>query len=264
MKKYLETAKVLFKAQLNYRFEIVANMLFTVTKILFAYVLWGAVFGTRDVVAGFTFNAMLSYYIISSFVSQLDMSDSMGSEISGRIRSGTFSKYMVIPVSVSGYFGSQTFGASAFYLSFNLLSAVIWILAFRVKLLVTADPYLICMAILICALGLIFMIQLNFLLGILTFKFHDIWLFLMIKYSILSFATGTMLPLSLLPQGMVALMRYLPFYYVTYLPSMLLIGRAGGEAATGFWVMLAWVAVFIPINLWTYRRLRIRYDGVGI
>ena len=264
MKKYLETAKTLFKAQLNYRFEMVAQMLFTVTKILFAYVLWGAVFGTRDVVAGFTFNAMLSYYIISSFVSQLDMSDSMGNEISARIRNGTFSKYMVIPVSVSGYFGAQTAGAAAFYLSSICCrpSYGCWFSAsgcFSQGTPISSAWPCSC-----ADLGLIFMIQLNFLLGILTFKFQDIWLFMMIKYSILAFATGTMLPLSMLPQGMVTLMRYLPFYYVTYLPSMLLIGRAGGEAATGVWIMLAWVAALIPINRWIYARLRVRYDGVGI
>jgi ABC-2 type transport system permease protein len=81
MKKYMEVAKVLFKAQLAWRFDIAFNMLFTVTKILFAYILWGAVFGERMEVAGFTFDAMLSYYIISSFISQMEMSDGVSGEI---------------------------------------------------------------------------------------------------------------------------------------------------------------------------------------
>jgi len=42
--KYVEVVKIHFKTQLVWRFDIVFNMLFTLTKILFAYILWGAVF----------------------------------------------------------------------------------------------------------------------------------------------------------------------------------------------------------------------------
>lgn len=41
MRKYTETALIYFKAQLIWRADTVFNMLFTVTKIIFAYVLWG-------------------------------------------------------------------------------------------------------------------------------------------------------------------------------------------------------------------------------
>ena len=44
MRKYTETALIYFKAQLIWRADTVFNMLFTVTKIIFAYVLWGAIF----------------------------------------------------------------------------------------------------------------------------------------------------------------------------------------------------------------------------
>lgn len=69
--KYIEVAKIHFKTQLVWRFDIVFNMLFTLTKILFAYILWGAVFRQKNIVAGFTFNSMLSYYTISPFYHRL-------------------------------------------------------------------------------------------------------------------------------------------------------------------------------------------------
>ena len=73
MRKYTETALIYFKAQLIWRADTVFNMLFTVTKIIFAYVLWGVIFEGKDMIAGFTFNIMLSYYIISYFLSQIEM-----------------------------------------------------------------------------------------------------------------------------------------------------------------------------------------------
>ena len=116
MRKYGETAVIYFKAQLVWRADAVFNMLFTITKIIFAYVLWGAVFEGKESIAGFTFHSMLSYYIISSFLSQIEMSGGISGEISSRIRNGTFSKYMVIPMNIEKYFLAMEAGVVAFYL----------------------------------------------------------------------------------------------------------------------------------------------------
>lgn len=264
MNKYLEITKITFKAQLAWRFDIAMNVVFTVAKILFAFILWKGIFTQRNMVAGFTFDSMLSYYIINSFLSQLDMSDKISNELSDRIRTGTFSKYMVIPVNVQGYFVAQTAGASLFYLIFHLMAALVWIFIFGINFTFTTDPWLILSAILMTILGLIFMMQLNYFLGLLTLKFQDIYLFLMIKSNIIAFIAGTLVPLALLPEFMLQIMSFFPFYYLSYLPSMLLIGRNVGEAGPGMLILLIWVLLFLQINKFTYERLRVRYDGVGI
>ncbi|HWT74237.1 MAG TPA: ABC-2 family transporter protein [Mobilitalea sp.] len=264
MKKYLEIAKIIFKSQLAWRFDIAVNVLFTIVKIIFAYLIWNNIFTDQQVIAGFTFHSMLSYYIINSFLSQLDMSDSVSNEISSKIRGGTFSKYMVIPVNIQGYFIAQSAGSSVFYLIFNFIAAIVWIFIFRIRFAFTAHPLYIIAALFMMLIGLLFMIQLNYFLGLLTLKFQDIGLFLMIKNNILLFITGSMIPLTLLPGIIVEVMRYLPFYYVTYLPSMLLIGRNGDEMLPGIILLSVWSVIFVIINKFTYQRLRVKYDGVGI
>ena len=264
MRKYKEIAKMFFKTQLIWRFDVIFNMLFTVIKILFAYILWGAIFGERDMVSNFTFHAMLSYYIISSFLSQIEMSDNVSNEISSKIRNGTFSKYMVIPVNIERYFIAQSAGNVCFYLFFDFVAALVWIFVFKINFVFTSDIYMIIMAVILVIQGLIFMIQLNYFLGILTLKFQDIKIFLMIKNNLVAFITGTLVPLALLPESIVRLMRFFPFYYVTYLPSMLLIGKNQEEALTGVITLAVWMAFFIVINRLFYNTLRIKYDGVGI
>jgi ABC-2 type transport system permease protein len=207
---------------------------------------------------------MLSYYIIHSFLTQLDMSDQISNEISTKIRAGSFSKYMVVPVNIQGYFMAQSAGAAVFYLIFNLLAAVIWIFVFGIKFTFTADPLIILSALFLALLGLIFMLQLNYFLGLLTLKFQNIDLFLMIKNNLLAFIAGTLIPLVLLPESVLRIMRYLPFYYVSYLPSMLFIGRNREELSYGFLIMLLWILFFAVLNKITYERLRVKYDGVGI
>lgn len=113
-------------------------------------------------------------------------------------------------------------------------------------------------------LGLLFMALLNYFLGILTLKFEEISIFLMIKDNLSAFVTGAVIPLALLPEGLTAGMRFLPFYYVTYLPSMLFIGKCKEEAITGLSVLGVWCIVFVIINQVTYEHYRIKYDGAGI
>lgn len=264
MRKYLEISKIKFKTQLAWRFDIAVNVVFTIAKILFAYLIWVNIYKQHDMIAGFTFHAMLSYYIINSFLSQLDMSESVAYDIAGQIRGGTFSKQMVIPVNIQGYCMAQTFGSTAFYLLFQLVAAVIWIFIFRVKFVFTNHPVYILSAGLIVILGLVFMLQLNYFLGLLTFIFQDIYVFLMIKSNILLLITGNMLPLALLPKLAQEILRIFPFYYISYLPSMLLLGRNGNEIGRGFLTLAIWIILFLLVNVFAYNKLRVRYDGVGI
>ncbi len=264
MRKYLEISKITFKAQLAWRFDIAVSVVFTIAKILFAFILWQGIFNHRTMVAGFTFDSMLSYYIINSFLSQLDKSNEVSEELSNRIRTGTFSKYMVIPANIQGYFLAQTAGASVFYMIFNLIAAVVWIFIFGIRFTFTSNLWLILAAFVFIILGLIFMVQLNYFLGLLTLKFQDIYLFLMIKNNLVAFVAGTLIPLALLPEIVLQAMRYFPFYYTSYLPSMLLIGRNGEEIIFGLITLTVWVLTFMIINKISYERLRIQYDGVGI
>ena len=262
--KYTETAKVLFKAQIIYRFSTIVSMLFTISKIALAYILWSAIFDGRTLVAGFTFNAMITYYIIASFMSQMDQSGGFGSQISSEIRTGTFSKYMVRPMNIFGNFLFQAVGVSAFLLVFNLIAALLWVFVFRIEFVFSMDIRSISSAILVLGMGLLFMMQLNYFIGILAFKFLDVWMFIMIKDNLLHFLTGSLIPLSLLPQKILTIMRLFPFYYVFYLPAMLFLGKNQEETLRGVVTLVCWNLLFLALNRMTYRRLRVVYDGVGI
>ncbi len=264
MAKYIETAKIIFKSQLAYRFDIISSMVFTVTKILLAYILWGAIFGDQNMISGFTLNSMLTYYIISSFIKQLDQSSGTGWQVADEIKNGRFSKYIIRPMGVFRYFASQTAGVSAFLMGFNFIAAVVWIFVFNVDFTITENSSSIICAFIMILLGLIFMLQLNYFIGILAFKFIDTGVFMMVKDNLVEFVTGSLIPLSILPAGIIKIMTLFPFYYITYLPSMLLMGRNENESATGLFVIIMWNILFGLINFLTFKRLRTNYDGVGI
>lgn len=264
LRKYREVARVHLKSQLAWRADVMFQMFFTVGRILFAYLLWKVIFAGRDMVAGFGFDGMLSYYIFSSFLTQLDLSQGISEEIHDRIRGGTFSKYMVLPVHAEGYFLAMEVGVVLFYLVFDLVAAFVWVLVFGIRLQITGEVWILLCAVLMVVLGLLFMVQLNYYLGLLTLKYQGIGTFLMIKNNLVTLITGSIVPLVLLPEGVVRVMRLLPFYYVTYLPSMLLVGRCREEAAVGLTVLAAWCLVLQAMIHVTWEKYSRRYDGAGI
>lgn len=264
MVKYLEISKINMKAQLAWRADVIFNMLFTIARILFAYLLWGTIFQGKSMIGQFTFHGMLSYYIISSFLSQLEMSGGVSNEIHDRIRQGTFSKFMVIPVNIEVYFVFMEVGVVGFYFFFDLIAAVMWKFVFRIQFQFTHHPLILAYAVAMILLGLLFMVQLNFLLGIMTLKYQGIGTFLMIKNNLMELVTGTIVPLALFPSVVVNVMKCLPFYYVTYLPSMLLIGQCEQEALKGLAILIAWCVGIQVVIRGTWKKYIRKYDGVGI
>lgn len=264
MSKYLEVSKIYLKQQLIWRADTVFQLIIMVTKILFAYLLWGAIFGNEQEVAGFTFPAMLSYYVISSFLSQIDTSGEIGQDISGRIRNGTFSSYMILPMGTLWFYIARQLGTTVFY-GFCILGALaLWMVLFPVEFVIIGSWQIIPAVLVLVGIGLLFMVQLNYFLGILTFRFQEISTFLMVKDNLIALITGALIPLALLPDGIIMVMKLFPFYYVTYLPSMALIGKCQDEVFTGIVVLAGWSLFFAIVNRVIFARYRIKYDGVGI
>ena len=265
MKKYIAVAKILFKAQMAYRFDVIMTALSTIWRVAFAWILWGTIFTSRNDVGGFTLQAMLSYYVINSFLSTMDMSGGVSGEISSRIKEGTYSKFMVIPSIPQFNFLSQTIGASAYYGLFAVLAAVMSMLVFRINLTVTSDPAQILLAVAVFLLGIVFMNSYQFFVGIWAFKFQDIRFLLYTFPTVVQFFRGEFVPLSLLPDTLAYSLRYFPFTHISYTPTLLLTGRMDlSEGLIGLAVLGVWTVGMVIVSQLTYKRLRIKYEGVGV
>ena len=265
MRKYLEIFRWSFKMQIVWRFDVAMTMVATTGRIAAAWILWRAVFTGREMVNGFTFEAMLSYYIIGSFLASLDMSNQISGEVSHLIKDGGFSKHMVTPINPFGFFGYMIAGECVFHLAFSFAAATVCAILFQIKIIITPDTIQLLLAGIMVLLGLFFMAGYHYLIGILAFKFVDIGFFLHVQGSIIAFATGALVPLSLLPKTAVQILRFLPFTHVIFTPAMLITGQVGiGEGVFGFAVLTGWAAAIMFVGQTTYKRLRVRYEGVGI
>ena len=262
MRKYVEFAKIFFKAQIIYRFDVAITITEVVGRVLFAWLIWGAIFANRDMVGGFTFQAMLLYYVISSFIATLEIGN--GGEVSATIRGGHFSKFMVIPINPQLYWISQNFGVILYLAIFVLPAAVFCAIIFGAGVYV-GQPAAILLGISMIPIGLTFMITYHVFIGLLAFKIQDVWVIEMVQSELIRFTQGGIVPLILLPEVAFAVIRLLPFPHIIFTPTMLIMGKISfAEGLFSFGLLSLWLAIITLVTQLSYQHLRVKYDGVGI
>ena len=265
MMKYIEIAKVLFKAQLVYRFDVALTAVATAFRIIFAVILWGAIFESRTEVAGCTYQAMLSYYVVTSLLRSFDLTESLFAEVSDRIRNGTFTRFMTIPTNPLSYFTAQTAGAALFHALFGVIAVILSLFVFGINLTPVQSPMAALCAVVMVILGQVFMTSYQYAMGLLAFRFGDVGVLRHVQGALLEFATGGIVPLTLLPLWAISALEFLPFPHALYTPAMLLTGQMSAVNATGpLLILAAWTALMILIANTAYNRARVRYDGVGV
>jgi ABC-2 type transport system permease protein len=265
MKKYFEVFRLSFKMQITWRFDLAMTVVSTSGRLIAAWILWSAIFGSAGLVGGFTFESMLSYYIVGSVLATIDFSYQISGEITYLIRGGRFSGHMAVPMDPLLFFGSMAAGESAFHLGFSILSVTVCTLFFGTGIVLTGDILKLAVSVVMIPLGLSFMAAYHYIIGVLTFRFLDIDFFLHVQGMIISFATGALIPLSMLPERVLLVLNLLPFTHVVYTPAMLITGRlSAAEGLAGLCVILIWVAAASVAARFIYTKMRTLYDGVGI
>jgi ABC-2 type transport system permease protein len=235
-----------------------------IMKVIFASLLWGTIFGSHNTLAGFTYQSMLAYYVIHSFLTKLDKSDQISWTVSEGIRNGNFSKYMIIPTKADYYFFAMDIGMMVphFVSGTILMFGLLMILGIADALII--DVELVLSAVIMAFLGLLFMAQLNYFIGLLAFKYNDVSTFLMIKKNFLSLINGSIIPLALFPKIVTSILSWLPFYYVSYFPSMLLLGKGRTDIFQGMFTLIVWNIIMKVLSVVTYEKYRVKYDGFGL
>lgn len=249
---------------LAYRYDVFTGALFSVCKILLAYLMWSIIFKNRNQVGGYDFSSMITYYIIASLFGRLDQSNGLNWQFSGEIRSGQFGKYLVRPLQPVLYFAACSYSKSVYVFGVNLFAAVAWALIFAGKFSISVNILNICLSILIFLLGLNFMILFNYFLSILSFKFINIDSLNILKGNFIEFVSGALMPLTIFPAAVSKAFSLLPFYYTVYYPAALFLGKNLEKPAVAIAVMIFWNAFMIAAVGLYYRNAVRKFEGVGV
>ncbi|QAY67072.1 ABC transporter permease [Paenibacillus protaetiae] len=262
MSAYVEFVRLRFLTMLAYRVNYYSGIIIYAINIGAYYFLWKAVYGGQETLAGFTV-AQMTTYVAVSWMARAFYFNNLDREIANEVRDGSVAVQLTRPYSYLMVKMMQGFGEGVFrLLLFMVPGMVIACLLFPVKL--PADPATWGVYLVMLFFSFLINSQLNLLTGLCAFYVENIEGMIRMKRVLVDLFSGVIVPIAFLPGWLSAVMQWLPFQAITYLPSAVFTGRTPLSQAGGvLGLQLVWfIVLLLPIVLmWRTARKRLFVQG---
>ena len=234
LKKYKPFLRAGAIDTMAYRFNILIWAVITVCEVACLVFLWLAVYrssagGMDAEIHGFTFREMISYVVLTTILGFVTYNNDTLWYINTDIKKGTVGNYLIKPISYRGKFAATSFGSL-------LTMTVMFGLPFYTAALVTLGslgflPHLTFPAF-FAHLGLFLLAGLcasllndtiAYIFGVLCFYTSSGWGLNSLKTTLISFLSGTLLPLAFFPAGLREVVSWMPFAGMSQNPILILM-----------------------------------------
>jgi len=254
-----------YKEWAAYRSHMAISLLIGPVYFLVQYFIWHAVYQDRETLNGFTLEQMLAYFGIAAVINYLTF-DFADWNLQMLIRTGKFVTFALRPMPHWLFALSQKIGhrSLGFWIEFVPIF-LIFQFVFQVDIM-PAQP-LWAVATIILSFLMNFLI--NYCVGMTAF-----WLvraegirrvFLLLK----DISAGLFVPLSFFPEQLQKVLFFLPFQFISYVPTRVFIGdyelagiKLSIPAIVG--VQAGAVAAMAAVTLLLYHIAIRRFSGVGV
>ena len=215
-------------------------------------------------VAGYTYNEMLAYYLLTQISRAFSSMPGLSSSIALQIRNGEIKKYLVQPIDLIGFL---LLGRTAHKLVYYIVAAGPFALVFYIcRGFFSGWPEPTVLLAFVASLIMSFLIGffLEATLGLLGFWFLEVSSLLFVYMLFNFFFSGHMYPLDMLPGVWLTVMQSTPLQYLAYFPAAIFLGKIqGADLAWGLALELFWLLFFIFLCRLTLRLGIKRYSGFG-
>ena len=262
MSAYIDFIRIRFIMMLAYRVNYYSGIVIYAINIGAYYFLWLAIYGDKEELAGFTV-AQMTTYIAVSWMARAFYFNNLDREIANEIRDGSVAVQLIRPYSYLLVKMMQGFGEGLFrLLLFMVPGLTIVCLIFPVKL--PTDPWIWLIYAIMLFFSFLINSQINILTGLFAFFVENNEGMIRMKRVMVDLFSGVVVPIAFFPGWLSAIMQWLPFQSITYLPSSVFTGRTPvGEVAGVFAVQALWfVLLLVPIWItWRLARKRLFVQG---
>lgn len=255
LKKYKPFLRAGAIDTMAYRFNILIWAAITVCEVACMVFLWLAVYrssagGMDAEIHGFTYREMIAYVVLTTVFGFVTFNNDTLWNINTDIKKGTVGNYLIKPISYRGKFAATSLGTL-------LMMTVLFGLPLYTAALVT-----------LCSLG--FLPQLTFplffahlglfllaalcasllndtiayIFGILCFYTSSGWGLNSLKVTLISFLSGTLLPLAFFPAGLREVVSWMPFAGMSQNPVLILMMKYNlAESLRSVVLTAVWIVV---------------------
>lgn len=259
---YLAQLKVTFAIQLQYRVSAALWLVYTVLEPIIYLTVWSAVArSSGGSVGGYTAGAFAAYFIITMVVNHVTFTWIMH-EFEVGIRQGQFSPRLLKPMHPIHLDIAENITYKALTMLVIAPATIILSVLFSPTYNLTIQGLLLAIPALILSFAMRFLF--GWALALAAFWTTRVTAINQLYLVVVTFLSGTAVPLALLPDGLRAVSWVLPFRWWTAFPSELILGQVpSDQIVPGFALQIFWfIASYVGLALIWRRALR-QYTSVG-
>jgi ABC-2 type transport system permease protein len=267
MGKYFHVFKIGIQNTLVYRVNFLFRAIFGLIPLAGTLFVWRAIFadkGPDAMVGEFTLQAMVSYYLLVTFIDALTAVAEDDWQIASDIKDGLISQLLLKPVDYLTYRLSLYFSGRATYTTVALIPVSLFALYLRDYLVAPADGATLGLFLVSVALAALLQFFIAYTVAMLAFWVLDISTFIFIQFAFEYIASGHLFPLDLLPAPLALALKFTPYPYLCFFPASIYLGRvSGAELWQGFALQVFWVVACYGLARLLWARGVRRYSAVG-
>jgi len=227
LKLYVTFAKKSFLRSAAYRFDVWTRMISNLIFLLMWSSIWIALYSGREEAGGVSFVAMLSYVVVSQFLSAVNSAGTPLWEIQEKVRTGDIALELMRPFDVPMRYLFADFGSVAFYIITAVLPVYVLLFVFF-DLTLPNDWITWTLFIFSAFIGFLIRYCIELTFGLFSFWLVETGGIEDVFYFSMALLSGSVIPLWFFPGWLQTIALYLPFQGIYYIPNSIFIGHISG------------------------------------
>lgn len=255
LRKYKPFVRASAIDMMAYRFNIITWAIVTVFEVACLIFLWLAVYqssegGIDSSINGFTYKEMIVYVVLTTIFGFITFNDDTLWFINRDIRQGTIGNFLIKPISYRGKFiasnigaflmMSIVFGIPLYAAGLGVLIGIGYLPVASVWDFIAHFALFLVASVLACLLNGV----ISYIFGILCFYTSAAWGLNALKTTVISFLSGTLLPIAFFPNIFREIVTYMPFAGMSQNPVLILMMKYDYlECCKVILISLAWLVL---------------------
>ncbi len=227
------------KLYVAYRAWVWMEFAVQVLAMTVMYFFWQAVYANGGTLSGLTFQQTINYVMIAQMLMPL-VENRLIFNFGSMIREGQIAIDLLRPLDFQARFYVDAAGNLALNLLLKVPLLIMAVIFFQVQLPRDLATWLVFLVSLV--LGHAVMFCFDWIFSCLAFYSTETWGLSVVRVAVVTFFSGALIPLQMMPPWLLAIATLLPFAQSVYVPVSFLSGVTPISAAPQAWLLqLAWL-----------------------
>ncbi len=267
VRKYLHVLGIGIQNTLVYRVNFLFRAALGLIPLMGTLFVWRTIYGDKapgELVGSYTLVAMVSYYLLVTFVDALTAVAEDDWQIAADIKDGNISQFLLKPVDYLTYRFCLYVSGRAIYTTVALVPVAIFAWAQREYLVGPADLTATVAFIGSTLMAGLLQFFIAYTSALLAFWVLDVSTFIFILFAFEYIASGHLFPLDLLPPLLTKVLMLTPYPYLCHFPVSVYLGRVtGADLWQGLAIQALWVGLGYGLARFVWSRGIRRYSAAG-